>query len=108
MRIVTRWTADLIDARRSFTLPEAEHTIAEFECLLKEYGIKAQRGGGLERAFLAAANWVYEAKSPSGALDDARGDTRDVIGAVDPAANVLSGRSHADFGNLAKRLQVIS
>jgi hypothetical protein len=98
----------MTDERRSFMLPEAQATLVRLEELLKARGVVAQMGGGLERAFLAAANWEYEARSPSGATDDARRDTRDVLGAVDLAANILSVEDHPSFGALTEHLGLLA
>ncbi len=93
---------------RSFTLDEALATVAKLEALLSEFGVKVRTGSGIERAFLATAGWEYEGRSPSGTLDDARPDLRDVLGAVDLAANLFSVRTHPSFDALVGHLALLA
>jgi hypothetical protein len=97
----------MTDTRTSFTVPEALATLVRLEGLLGARGVMVQPGGGLERAFLAAANWEYEAHAPTGTTEDARRDTRDVLGAVDFAANILSVEGHPSFDSLVDHLRLL-
>jgi hypothetical protein len=91
-----------------FRLDEVRKTFEELESLLRDAGVKVGPGSGLERAFLAVANWEYQAQSPSGTTEDARRDTRDVVGAVNVASNILSVRHHPSFGEVIDHLALLA
>lgn len=94
--------------RPTFTLDGALAAIAQLESLLRDANVRIETGSGLERAFLAAANWAYEARSPSGSALDARTDTRDALGAVNISANILSVREHPSFSELESHLRLLA
>ena len=95
-------------SRRSFTQREAAATIEKLIDFLGSFDLEVPVGSGLERAYLAAANWGYQAQTPTGDASDGRQSMRDIVGAVNLAANLLSVVDSPQFEQLVAHLPLVA